>query len=161
MHITAYMSLSDNLSSHWICQKLHQYRTLISRSFATNIFLGKLKEVYINGGFLSRTTVELTIPRVTFTSESDLIFGAGYFYALENEYWNMHIDDFGIWTDHFFTSDDVLYIMSKGSLLYNRVYLSVTCILFAIGNRCNIWAWVGPSLERQDRREGNFLSHSL
>ena len=49
------------------------------------------------------------------TDYPDLIFGAGYFYSLANDYWNMHIDDFAIWKDHYLTPDEIIYIMNKGN----------------------------------------------
>ena len=87
---------------------------LKAQNYSVRLFLGSKQEFYINGRLVAKDTTKSFVS-ASRTAYSSLVLGAGHSYGFIGDYWNMHIDDFAIWKGHYFTPDDVIYIMNKGN----------------------------------------------
>ena len=76
-------------------------------------------QLYINGKGMGLIT-SIVNQTASYEAHANLILGAGSLFPLVDDYWDMHIDDFAIWENHYLTSAEIIYVINKGKYTTSR-----------------------------------------
>ena len=76
-----------------------------------------MTKIYVNGRKIVQQSATMT-KSASGTAHPNLIIGAASsLIALNNDYWNMQMDDLTVWKDHILTDAEIVYIQNKGKII--------------------------------------------